>query len=161
MRVDTQEKTFRVDDVNGPWDVSSHLHDVFAFLQDGLRGTDVDLRDVEYAACNGMLPHPRPALGALSPEAYKEMNLSTQGQFGGLGIVISIRDGQLTVMNRACPGHRQVAPASKKARPHPQDQRRVDPEHGPQRGSQPSARRAGDEGHRLHPTATVPTDGRG
>ncbi|HZU82511.1 MAG TPA: S41 family peptidase, partial [Polyangiaceae bacterium] len=35
----------------------------------------------------------------LSPEAYKEMNLSTQGQFGGLGIVISIRDQQLTVMN--------------------------------------------------------------
>ena len=27
------------------------------------------------------------------------MNLSTQGQFGGLGIVISIRDQQLTVMN--------------------------------------------------------------
>ena len=35
----------------------------------------------------------------LSPEAYKEMNLSTSGQFGGLGIVISIRDQQLTVMN--------------------------------------------------------------
>jgi carboxyl-terminal processing protease len=35
----------------------------------------------------------------LSPEAYKEMNLSTQGQFGGLGIVISIRDQQLTVIN--------------------------------------------------------------
>ena len=27
------------------------------------------------------------------------MNLSTSGQFGGLGIVISIRDQQLTVMN--------------------------------------------------------------
>ena len=35
----------------------------------------------------------------LSPEAYKEMNLSTSGQFGGLGIVISIRDQQLTVIN--------------------------------------------------------------
>ena len=35
----------------------------------------------------------------LSPDAYKEMNMSTQGQFGGLGIVISIRDQQLTVMN--------------------------------------------------------------
>jgi carboxyl-terminal processing protease len=99
VRVDTQEKTFRVDDVNGPWDVSSHLRDVFAFLQDGLRGTDVDLRDVEYAACNGMLHTLDPHSVLLSPEAYKEMNLSTQGQFGGLGIVISIRDQQLTVMN--------------------------------------------------------------
>ena len=99
VRVDTQEKTFRVDDVVGPWDVSSHLRDVFAFLQDGLRGTDVDLRDVEYAACNGMLHTLDPHSVLLSPDAYKEMNLSTQGQFGGLGIVISIRDQQLTVMN--------------------------------------------------------------
>lgn len=99
VRVDTQEKTFRVDDVVGPWDVSSHLRDVFAFLQDGLRGTDVDLRDVEYAACNGMLHTLDPHSVLLSPDAYKEMSLSTQGQFGGLGIVISIRDQQLTVMN--------------------------------------------------------------
>src|SRR5579883_3238514 len=99
VRVDTQEKEFRVDDVIGPWDVSSHLRDVFAFVQDGLRGTDVDLRDVEYAASNGMLHTLDPHSVLLSPEAYKEMNLSTQGQFGGLGIVISIRDQQLTVMN--------------------------------------------------------------
>jgi carboxyl-terminal processing protease len=99
VRVDTQEKMFRVDDVVAPWDVSSHFRDVFAFLQDGLRGTDVDLRDVEYAACNGMLHTLDPHSVLLSPDAYKEMNLSTQGQFGGLGIVISIRDQQLTVMN--------------------------------------------------------------
>jgi carboxyl-terminal processing protease len=99
VRIDTQEREFRVDDVVGPWDVSSHLRDVFAFLQDGLRGTDVDLRDVEYAACNGMLHTLDPHSVLLSPEAYKEMNLTTQGQFGGLGIVISIRDQQLTVMN--------------------------------------------------------------
>jgi carboxyl-terminal processing protease len=59
----------------------------------------VDLRDVEYAACNGMLHTLDPHSVLLSPEAYKEMNLTTQGQFGGLGIVISIRDQQLTVMN--------------------------------------------------------------
>src|SRR5580704_777380 len=99
VRVDTQEKVFRVDDVMGPWDVSSHLREVFAFLQDGLRSTDVDLRDVEYAACNGMLHTLDPHSVLLSPEAYKEMNLSTSGQFGGLGIVISIRDQQLTVIN--------------------------------------------------------------
>jgi carboxyl-terminal processing protease len=99
VRIDTQEKTFPVDNVLGPWDVSSHMRDVFAFLQDGLRGTDVDLRDVEYAACNGMLHTLDPHSVLLSPDAYKEMNIGTQGQFGGLGIVISIRDQQLTVMN--------------------------------------------------------------
>jgi carboxyl-terminal processing protease len=99
VRVDTKERSFRVDDVVAHWDVSSHLRDVFAFLQDGLRGSDVDLRDVEYAACNGMLHTLDPHSVLLNPDAYKEMNLSTQGQFGGLGIVISIKDQQLTVMN--------------------------------------------------------------
>jgi carboxyl-terminal processing protease len=99
VRVDTQEKEFRVDNVQGPWDVSARLRDVFAFLQDGLKGTEVDLREVEYEACNGMLHTLDPHSNLLSPEQYKEMNLSTTGQFGGLGIVISIRDQQLTVMN--------------------------------------------------------------
>jgi carboxyl-terminal processing protease len=99
VRVDTQEKEFRIDNVQGPWDVSARLRDIFAFLQDGLRGTEVDLREVEYDACNGMLKTLDPHSVLLSPEQYKEMNISTSGQFGGLGIVISIRDQQLTVMN--------------------------------------------------------------
>jgi carboxyl-terminal processing protease len=99
VKVDTQEKEFQVDSVQGPWDVSAKLRDVFAFLQDNLRNSDVDLREVEYAACNGMLHTLDPHSVLLSPDAYKEMNLSTSGQFGGLGIVISIRDQQLTVIN--------------------------------------------------------------
>jgi carboxyl-terminal processing protease len=99
VRVDTQEKEFRVDNVLGPWDVSARLKEIFAFVQEGLKGTEVDLREVEYAACNGMLHTLDPHSVLLSPEAYKEMSLSTSGQFGGLGIVISIRDQQLTVVN--------------------------------------------------------------
>src|SRR5262252_4315171 len=99
VRVDTQEREFRVDNVLGLWDVSARLREIFDFVQDNLKGTEVDLRDVEYAACNGMLHTLDPHSVLLSPEAYKEMNLSTSGQFGGLGIVISIRDQQLTVIN--------------------------------------------------------------
>ena len=99
VRVDTQEREFRVDNVLGLWDVSARLREVFGFVQENLKGTEVDLREVEYAACNGMLHTLDPHSVLLSPEAYKEMNLSTSGQFGGLGIVISIRDQQLTVMN--------------------------------------------------------------
>jgi carboxyl-terminal processing protease len=99
VRVDTQEREFRVDNVLGLWDVSARLREIFDFVQENLKGTEVDLREVEYAACNGMLHTLDPHSVLLSPEAYKEMNLSTSGQFGGLGIVISIRDQQLTVMN--------------------------------------------------------------
>lgn len=99
VRVETNEKKFRVDNVQAPWDVSARLREVFGFLQKNLRGTDVDLREVEYAACNGMLHTLDPHSVFMSPEAYREMNISTSGAFGGLGIVISIRDQQLTVMN--------------------------------------------------------------
>ena len=99
VRVETAEKKFRIDNVQGPWDVSARLREVFAFLQKNLRGTEVDLREVEYAACNGMLHTLDPHSVFMSPEAYKEMNLSTSGHFGGLGIVISIRDQILTVIN--------------------------------------------------------------
>jgi carboxyl-terminal processing protease len=99
VRVETAERKFRVDNIQGPWDIAARLREIFGFLQENLRGTEVDLRDIEYAACNGMLHTLDPHSVFLSPEAYKEMNMSTSGAFGGLGIVISIRDQQLTVMN--------------------------------------------------------------
>jgi len=99
VRVESAEKKFRVDNVQGPWDVSARLREVFGFVQDKLRGSEVDLREVEYAACNGMLHTLDPHSVFLSPDAYKEMTLQTSGAFGGLGIVISIRDQMLTVMN--------------------------------------------------------------
>ena len=98
LRVETHEKKLRVDNVLGPWDVAAKLREVFTFLQKHLAGTEVDLREVEYAACNGILRTLDPHSVFLSPEAYKEMNLSTSGHFGGLGIVISIRDQLLTII---------------------------------------------------------------
>ncbi|MCS6901614.1 MAG: PDZ domain-containing protein, partial [Myxococcales bacterium] len=99
VRVEATERKFRVDNIQGPWDIAARLREIFAFLQEHLRGTEVDLRDIEYAACNGMLRTLDPHSVFLTPEAYKEMNTSTSGAFGGLGIVISIRDQMLTVMN--------------------------------------------------------------
>ncbi|MEZ4221919.1 MAG: MXAN_5808 family serine peptidase [Polyangiaceae bacterium] len=98
VRVETEQQEFRVDNVQGPWDVAARLREVFVFLQKHLKDTEVDLREVEYAACNGILRTLDPHSIFLSPEAYREMNLSTSGHFGGLGIVISIRDQMLTIM---------------------------------------------------------------
>ncbi len=99
VRVDTEQMELKIDDVLGPWDVAAKLREVFAFMQKHLASTEgVDLREIEYAACNGILRTLDPHSVFLSPEAYKEMNLSTSGHFGGLGIVISIRDQLLTVI---------------------------------------------------------------
>ncbi len=99
VRVDTHEQTFQVADVNAPWDLENRWREIFTFLQQHLRGTDVDLRDVEYVAANGMLHTLDPHSVVLNPDQFHEMQIQTGGHFGGLGIVISIRDGLLTVMN--------------------------------------------------------------
>ncbi len=98
-----EQEEFRVDNVQGHWDVAARLREVFAFLQRHLRGEEVDLPEIEYAAANGMLKTLDPHSVFLDPEQYEEMNVQTSGHFGGLGIVISIRDQMLTVM-RPMPG---------------------------------------------------------
>ncbi|HTM46271.1 MAG TPA: MXAN_5808 family serine peptidase [Polyangiaceae bacterium] len=103
VRVDTEEREFRIDNVQGVWDVAARLREIFAFLQTNLKDTEVDLNEVEYAACNGILRTLDPHSNFLSPEQFEEMTLSTVGHFGGLGIVISVRDQMLTIM-RPMPG---------------------------------------------------------
>jgi carboxyl-terminal processing protease len=99
VQVNSHESEFVVSDVASPWELSSRFREVFAFLQEELRDEDdIELRDVEYVAINGMLKTLDPHTVLLSPEIYEEMRTSTRGQFGGLGIVISIRDGHLTVI---------------------------------------------------------------
>lgn len=98
-----QTAEFRVDNVQGPWDVAARLREVFAFIQPSLKKSQVDLAQVEYAAANGILRTLDPHSVFLSPEDFREMKVSTSGRFGGLGIVISLRDQMLTVM-RPMPG---------------------------------------------------------
>src|SRR5437588_732652 len=57
-----------------------------------------DTRDIEYAAINGMLQTLDPHSVLLKPEMYREMKLTTKGEFGGLGFVIQMKEGNLTVV---------------------------------------------------------------
>ena len=98
VKVDSFQKEFNIDDVDSPWSLSSRMKQVLRFVQAHLlEGTKI--RDVEYAAINGMLSTLDPHSVVLKPEAYNEMKLTTRGQFGGLGIVISMVKGVLTVIN--------------------------------------------------------------
>ena len=99
IEVNNEQAQFRADDVDSPWALTWRFQEVFKFLQDKLLpDEDVKLREVEYAAINGMLRTLDPHSVLLEPEEFSEMQLSTKGEFGGLGIVISIREGQLTVI---------------------------------------------------------------
>ncbi len=98
VQVNDQRRRFAVTDVNSPWALANRFKEIFAFLQDNLQGEDIELQDVEYAAVNGMLRTLDPHTILLTPDVYEEMRMSTRGEFGGLGIVISIREGHLTII---------------------------------------------------------------
>lgn len=59
---------------------------------------DVDPKKLVEGAINGMLRALDPHSSYMTPEFYKEMQVETEGEFGGLGIEITIEDGWLTVV---------------------------------------------------------------
>ncbi|MBI3178843.1 MAG: PDZ domain-containing protein, partial [Deltaproteobacteria bacterium] len=96
--VPQHERVFEIGDVESLWEVNLRLREIFRFLEKHMP-PQKDARNIEYAAVNGALSTLDPHSVLLKPEAFAEMKTSTKGEFGGLGIVISVRDGKLTIMS--------------------------------------------------------------
>jgi len=60
---------------------------------------EVSIKDLVYGAIDGMLASLDPHSGFMPPEIYTEMKVDTRGEFGGLGIEISLRDRVLTIVS--------------------------------------------------------------
>jgi carboxyl-terminal processing protease len=60
---------------------------------------DVDTKNLVNGAINGMLTSLDPHSAYLTPDLYKELQMDTQGRFGGLGIEITVKNGVLTVVS--------------------------------------------------------------
>lgn len=99
VRLDAQEKRFDLAGVKTPWILLQRIREVFDFIKSGVRDNDVDFQELEYDAVNGMLQTLDPHSALLPPDMYRDMKDKTEGEFGGLGIVISIRDGVLTIIS--------------------------------------------------------------
>ncbi|MBN3038046.1 MAG: S41 family peptidase [Candidatus Omnitrophica bacterium] len=60
---------------------------------------DTKYKDLIYGALKGMLSSLDPYSQFLDPDAYKEVKVETEGEFGGLGIEITVKDGILTIIS--------------------------------------------------------------
>ncbi|MBN2694018.1 PDZ domain-containing protein [bacterium] len=80
------------------WQMALNLRDVFLFIEKHIKKKKT-LKNVELSSVDGILSTLDPHTNLLRPSLYTEMQMSNSGSFGGLGIVISMRDGQLTVVN--------------------------------------------------------------
>ena len=59
---------------------------------------EVDMKELVYGGIRGMLSVLDPHSSFMSPDDYKEMQVETKGEFGGIGVEISLRNGMLTVV---------------------------------------------------------------
>jgi carboxyl-terminal processing protease len=60
---------------------------------------DIESKKLVEGAIKGLLKTLDPHTSYMPPEVYKEMQVETEGQFGGLGIEITVRDDQLIVVS--------------------------------------------------------------
>lgn len=66
--------------------------------KDYVDGQKLTYEELVYNALKGMINTLDPHSEFLEPDEYKELQNDTQGQFGGLGIVVSIKDNFVTVV---------------------------------------------------------------
>jgi carboxyl-terminal processing protease len=67
--------------------------------KDYVDGQDITYQELVYGALKGMIDKLDPHSEFMDAEKYKELQSDTQGTFGGLGIVISMKDNFVTVIS--------------------------------------------------------------
>lgn len=79
------------------YDVLVPVSEAFSFLKKHV--TDKEKYDkMEFALINGLLMPLDPHSSILPPKEYEEFKMQTEGEYGGIGIVIGLRDRELTVI---------------------------------------------------------------
>lgn len=108
VRVNGKEKAFSLEGVDAPWSLRSKLQEIFKFIQPNLHPVAPSeeaarLVEIESAATNGMLYTLDPHSVLLDVESFKEMRMTTQGKFGGLGIVIGMDKKNRVIVRKPMP----------------------------------------------------------
>lgn len=97
VTVGNRARKFDISRVTSLWKMSFTLKDVFAFIGQNLR-PEVDPREVEYAATNGMLSTLDQGSVLLVPTEYSELKRSFKKEYGSIGAVIQFKEGELTLV---------------------------------------------------------------
>ncbi len=98
VRVGTAEREFEIGEVEALWAVGPHVREVFRFINKNTTLDEKAQREAEYAIVAGVLSTLDPHTNLLRPEDFEDMQASTKGSFGGLGIEVGMRDGSITVI---------------------------------------------------------------
>ena len=96
--VDETSKVVDISKIRRLGELYNTLNDVLHFVNDN-KQHEIETEDIEYAAINGMLSQLDPHSIVFPPKDFEEFKIGTSGKFGGLGMVVGLRDGILTVIS--------------------------------------------------------------
>ncbi len=96
--VDEASKVVDFSKVRRLGELYNTLNEVLHFVNDN-KHHDIKTEDIEFAAINGMLSQLDPHSVVFPPKDFDEFKIGTSGKFGGLGMVVGLRDGILTVIS--------------------------------------------------------------
>lgn len=100
VTVDDISKTYDLSKIHRTKDMVEILHDALTFINANRQSSEVTTAsDLEYTAINGMLTQLDPHSIILPPKEFDEFKIGTTGKFGGLGMVVGLRDGVLAVIS--------------------------------------------------------------
>jgi carboxyl-terminal processing protease len=97
VSVDKYSSIFKYDKPKNVSDLNNILQNVVRFVKQNLEQEE-DPNTVDYAVINGFLSQLDPHSSLLVPQLYSSFSASTSGNFGGVGMMIGIRDGDLTII---------------------------------------------------------------
>src|SRR3989344_7776529 len=66
--------------------------------KDYVEGENVSYKDLTYNALKGMLSSLDPHSQFMEPDSFDDMRSETEGQFGGIGIQIGVKDNIITII---------------------------------------------------------------
>ena len=92
-------KSFNYKNITDIKDLTGIFDEVFGYIGANYQPPDKTYLEIEYAVVDAILKTLDSNSGIITPKIYKEFMIETEGSFGGLGIVIGIREGQLTVIS--------------------------------------------------------------
>lgn len=98
FQLGTQLKQVDLSYVKQFYDILYPVSEAFDFLQENYKGAK-KFEDMEYAFIGGMLAVLDPHSNILPPKVYEEFKTQTSGHYGGLGIVIGLKENELTVIS--------------------------------------------------------------
>ncbi|MDX1387360.1 MAG: hypothetical protein R3257_07190, partial [bacterium] len=98
MEIAGQKKRFSIPKLKNPMDILEPIQKAFEFIAAHYKGEN-KLEDIEFVSVNSMLKTLDPHSALLPPKIFNEFKTQTEGEFGGIGIVIGMKDGDLTVIS--------------------------------------------------------------